>query len=243
MYVWTWHHKEQVTLPQRGSMLLDLSHLSHFGAKHKKYDHILEWPEHKMDLIQLDRHGMFLQGRTAKTMFAESSWFPTSHPKWLIGVMQRNVRLYWCCITRKMPLLHHCDSHQRAPLLNLANRCFISDTSGNENDHNYIFLASTCMFDWFLLCVHWPGALVQIRGSILGSSLQVLKLSIYMTCIYGTFRRGWNKALFLTTWPVLPADFIKSNYLRSSHKNRFIIHIQRAVITNGLMRTPFDILD
>lgn len=129
------------------------------------------------------------------------------------------------------------------PLLNLANRCFISDTSGNKNDHNYIFLPSTCMFDWFLLCVHWPGALVQIRGSIVGSSLQVLKLSIYMTCIYGMFRRGWNKALFLTTWPVLPADFIKSNYLRSSHKNSFIIHIQRAVITNGLMRTPFDILD
>lgn len=68
--------------------------------------------------------------------------------------------------------------------------------AGNKNDHNYIFLASICMFDWFLLCVHWPGALVQIRGS----SLQVLKLSFYMTCISGTFRRGWNKAFFFFFW-------------------------------------------
>lgn len=124
------------------------------------------------------------------------------------------------------------------------------NAAGNKNYLNYIFQASIYTFDWLLLCVHWPGSRVQILS---GKWIECwLITSVFKGIhLHDMHLRSTSTGLELCfisdsrrcSWHGLPADFIKSNSLHSSYKNSFIIHTQWTVITNGLMRTPFDILD
>lgn len=118
--------------------------------------------------------------------------------------------------------------------------------AGNKNYLNYIFLASVCTFDWFLLCVYWPGSRLQIlaekwfRCWLIALVFKGIQFhDVHLCGIYTQLDRSF----ILTTDGSAGTVCLQSNYVHSWYKNSFIIHTRRTVITNGLMRTPFDILD